>query len=322
MPSRSILERLATGEILLMDGATGDELRNRGADMSKGRELDGAGPDPDRNYLSAAPNADRMRAMHEEFLRQLGPWSAPVNIDSPEIVRAVHEEYLRLGADIIISNTFWTSAPPLAKLGLSDEWERYTRAAGELAVAARDAVNPEAYVAGGIAPPPHGDLRHEFEEQSRVLADVGVDLMLAEYVGAIDEAVVAVKACATVGLPVFLGLREISATGTLQYLESIEDLLRALEGVPVDAILLMCSNPAHVSVGLPKLRELYTGPIGAYTHNPTGEDAGTDECARFAQYGREWIEMGAQIIGGCCGTGPAHIETLTSIVKAQRQPVG
>lgn len=322
MPSRSIIDRLAAGEVLLMDGATGDELRNRGADMSQGRETDQPGPQDDHDYLSAAPDPARMREIHEEFLRRLGPWSAPVNIDAPEIVREVHEEYLRLGADIIISNTFWTSAPPLERLGLSDEWERYTRAAGELAIAARDAGNPEAYVAGGIAPPPHGDLRHEFEQQARVLADVGVDLMLPEYVGAIDEAVVAVEACATAGLPVFLGLREISSTGTMQYLESLEDLVRALEDLPVDAILLMCSNPAHVSIGLPKLREVFSGPIGAYTHNPTGQDAGADECARFADYGREWIEMGAQIIGGCCGTGPEHIEALAPVVKGHRQPVG
>lgn len=321
MPSRSILDRLASGDVLLMDGATGEELRNLGADMSQGRHLDAPGPQHDHDYLEAAPDAAKMRATHEEFLRRLGPWSAPVNIDAPEIVTAVHEGYLRLGADIIISNTFWTSAPPLEILGLSDEWERYTRAAAELAIAARDRINPEAYVAGGIAPPPRGDLRHEFEQQSRVLADVGVDFMLPEYVGAIDEAVTAVEACSAVGLPVFLGLREISATGTMQYLESLEDLIEALDGLPVDAILLMCSNPAHVSVGLPKLRELYSGPIGAYTHNPTGDDAGTDECARLAEYGQEWIEIGAQIIGGCCGTGPAHIEALATVVKGHRQPV-
>ncbi|MEZ4522128.1 MAG: homocysteine S-methyltransferase family protein [Thermomicrobiales bacterium] len=321
MPSRSIIDRLTAGEILLMDGATGDELGKRGADVSKGREIGDPSPQGDQEYLSATDPA-RMREIHEEFLRRLGPWSAPVNIDAPEIVRAVHEEYLRLGADIIISNSFWTSAPALDRLGLANQWERYTRAAGELAIAARDAINPEAYVAGGIAPPPSGDLRHEFEQQTRVLADIGVDLMLAEHVGAIDEAVTAVEACATGGLPVFLGLREISATGTMQYRESFEDLVRALEGLPVAAILLMCSNPAHVSVGLPKLREVFAGPIGAYTHNPSGQDAGTDECARFARYGREWIEMGAQIVGGCCGTGSAHIEALAPVVKGHRQQAG
>ena len=318
MPSRSIVDRLAAGDVLLMDGATGDELRNRGADIERGRETDQPGPQDDQDYLSASDPAE-MREIHEEFLRRLGPWSAPANIDAPEIVRSIHEDYLRLGADIVISNTFWTSRPPLERIGLADEWERYTRAAGEIALAARDAVNPEAYVAGGIAPPPDGDIRQEFREQARVLADVGVDFMLPEYVGAIDEAVAAVEACATAGLPVFLGLRWISSTGTMQYLEPFEDLIRALDGLPVDAILLMCSNPAHVSTGLPKLREVFSGPVGAYSHNPTGAGSGADECAHFAEFGAEWIALGAQIIGGCCGTGPAHIAALAPVVTGHRQ---
>lgn len=212
MPAQSIIERLARGDVLLMDGATGDELRRRGADMSRGREFDEPGPKKPTDYLDA-PDPATMRAVHEEYLRRLGPWSAPVNISAPEIVRAVHEAYLRLGADIIISNNFWTSAPKLARLGLAEQWERYTRAGGELAVQSRDAVNPEAYVAGGIAPPVLGDLAHEFREQSRVLAAAGVDVMLPEYVGAIDECVVAVEACATAGLPVLLGVRHVSAGG-------------------------------------------------------------------------------------------------------------
>jgi methionine synthase I (cobalamin-dependent) len=321
MPSRSIVERLAAGDVLLMDGATGDELSRRGADTSKGSDFGGPGPNSALDYLKESDPAE-IRRVHEEYLRRLGPWSAPVNIDAPEIVRQVHEHYLRLGADIIISNTFWTNAPKLARLGLAAEWERYTRAGGELALQARDAVNPEAYVAGGIAPPVDGDLRHEFAEQARVLADVGVDFMLPEYVGAIDECVTAVEACATAGLPVLLGVRAVSALGTLQYRESFEDLARALEGLPVVAILLMCSGPDRISTSLPKLRDAFSGPIGAYSHNPEGDDAGGDECARFAGYGREWLELGAQIIGGCCGTGPEHIAALVPLVKDQRQLAG
>lgn len=320
MPSRSIIDRLAAGDVLLMDGATGDQLSRRGADTSKGSEFDETNRISSLHYLKESDPAE-MRRVHEEFLRQLGPWSAPANIDAPEIVREIHESYLRLGSDIIISNTFWTSAPPLARLGLADEWERYTRAGGELAIQARDAVNPEAFVAGGIAPPVDGDLRHEFENQARLLADVGVDFMLPEYVGSIEECVTAVEACATSGLPVLLGIRAVSAAGTMQYRESFEDLVRALEGLPVVAILLMCSGPARISASLPKLRQVFPGPVGAYAHNPAADDAGADECARFADYGREWIAMGAQIIGGCCGTGPEHIEALVPVVRDHRQAV-
>ena len=101
---------------------TGSELGRRGVNVSKGSTNE-----------------------------KLGPWSATANVDAPSIVRQVHEDYLRLGVDIITSNSFWTNRPKLAVIGLSDRWEEYTRAAGELAIQARDAVNAAAYVAGGIA---------------------------------------------------------------------------------------------------------------------------------------------------------------------------
>ncbi len=300
-----------------MDGATGDELERRGVEVRRGEAFED-GTQTIYDYLNESDPAS-MRRVHEDYLRRMGPWSAPANVEAPDVVGQIHEDYLRLGADIIISNSFWTNRPKLAQIGMGDEWERFTRAAGEIAVRSRDKVNPEAYVAGGIAPPIDGDLGAEFRAQSRVLADVGVDFMLPEYVAAIDEAVVAVEACATAGLPVFLGLRLISSRGTMQFGESFEDLCRALEGLPVEAILLMCSNPADVSVGLPKLRQAFNGPIGAYSHPPAGPDI-DDELERFARYGQEWLEMGAQIVGGCCGTEPKHIAALAGVVKGHRQP--
>ena len=303
MPTRSFTDRLAAGETLLLDGATGSELHKRGVNVSKG-----ATPD------------------------KLGPWTATTNIDAPEIVRAVHEDYLRLGVDILTSNNFWTSSARLALVGLGDEWERYTRAAAELALAARDASNPEAYVAGGIAPPVHGDLRAEFLDQTRVLAEMGVDLMLAEYVGPIADCVTAVEACATSGLPVVLGVRHVTLEGTLQYGESFEELAAALTGRRLDAILLMCSSPDAISASLPRLRAAYDGPIGAYANigyakNPDytaapGEqwhtiDQHTYAPARYAMFAREWLGMGAQIIGGCCATGPEHIAALREVLNAE-----
>jgi S-methylmethionine-dependent homocysteine/selenocysteine methylase len=303
MPTRTIMERLGAGEMLLLDGATGSELQRRGVNVSQG----------------ATPET-------------MGVWSATANVDAPDVVRQVHEDYLRLGADLITSNNFWTSRPRLALVGRADEWETYTRAAGQLAVQARDAVNPDAYVAGGVAPPEEGDLYAEFSDQARVLAAIGVDVMLAEWVGTIADAVAAVDACATVGLPVFLGVRQIRADGTMQYGERLEDLVAALQGHPVSAILLMCSRPEAISAGLPRLRQAFDGPIGAYANigydmNPKfgtvpGEqrftlDQSAYPPARYAAFGREWLAMGAQIIGGCCATGPEHIEALRPVVKGQ-----
>jgi S-methylmethionine-dependent homocysteine/selenocysteine methylase len=305
MATRNLRERLRSGEILLLDGATGSELARRGVNVSKG-------------------------ATNEK----LGPWSATANVDAPILVRQVHEDYLRLGVDIITSNSFWTNRPKLAVIGQADRWEEYTRAAGELAIQARDAVNPAAFVAGGIAPPGSGDLRAEFVDLTRVLTDVGVDLMLAEYVGTIADCLTVVDACATTGLPVFLGVRHITPEGKMQYGESLEDLGRALAGHPVDAVLLMCSQPEGISAGLPRLRQSFSGPIGGYanigyTRNPNfagkvGEqwhnvDHTTYSPERYAQFARTWLDLGAQIVGGCCATGPEHIASVAPLVEERKR---
>ena len=91
--------------------------------------------------------------------------------------------------------------------------------------------------------------------------------------GFIEDCVTAVDACTEAGATVFLGVRHIRPDGTMQYGERLEDLVEALEGRPVGAILLMCSNPEAISAGLPRLQRAFSGPVGAYPnlgYNPTG----------------------------------------------------
>ena len=302
MPSRSIMDRLNAGDVLLMDGATGSELGRRGVNVSKGSTMD-----------------------------SLAVWSGSANLDAPNVVRQVHEDYLKLGADIIISNNFWTSRPKMATIGEGDRWEEYTRAGGEIAIQARDNVNPEAYVAGGVAPPDR-DVQKEFEDQSRVLADVGVDFMLPEYVGTIKNSVIAVDACATAGLPVMLGVCHLSNDGVMEIKgEKLADLGKALRGHPVDVVLLMCSFPEGITAGLPQLRDEYDGIVGVYPNigygkNPNFGKSITEQWhtidtaeyppERMAEFAQQWVEMGVQIIGGCCAAGPEHIEGMAPVVKA------
>ncbi len=310
MPSKSIVDRLKAGEVVILDGGTGTELQRRGVNVSKGCTD-----------------------------KELGPWSAPANIDAPGIVRQVHEDYLKVGAEIITTNSFYTSAPILATIGEQDRWEEYTHRAGELAVQARNNLNPEAYVAACMAPPDRGDLGKEFRDQARVLAKTGVDFMMPEYLGGssvhegpLKDCVTAVDACAATGLPVFLGICNISDKGTLMRGESYRDLVAALKGHEVEGILLMCSRPEEISACLPNLRKAFDGPVGAYgnlnyawRNNPKWLsspdepfyelDVGEYVPKRYAEFAGQWKEMGAQIIGGCCGTTPDHIEALRPVVK-------
>ena len=322
MPTRSVTERLRAGDILLMDGGTGSELQRRGVEVLLGSRGD-----------------------------KLGPWSATANLDAPDVVQQVHQDYLRVGADVIISNNFRTTKTRLAPVGLGDRWQEYARAGGQLADRARKAINPAAYVAGGMAAPGLGMLhdrpgtdvelmgdaeyRREFAEHSRILAETGADVMLPEFVNYITDCVAAVDACAEAGRPVWLGVPMLTTEGITRNGETMEDLARALRGHPVQAILLMCSRPEAVSATLPRLRQAFDGPIGAYPnvgYNPMAPVRGrvhlgpdlvsayATSPSRLAEYAQEWIGMGAQIVGGCCATGPEHILAMKGVVEAARRP--
>ena len=326
MATSTIVERLRGGETFLLDGGTGSELQRRGADVLKEAE-------------------DTVKA-----------WSATANIEYADVVRQVHSDYLRVGADIIISNNFWTTPTRLGRIGEGDNWRKYATAGIRNAAQARDAMRSEAYVAGGIAAPglqeglspgqaPVSDTRQmgmeahrkEWADHAKLLADEGADVIFAEFLAFIEDSVIAVDACAEAGLPVFLGVRQIGGDGAMRSGESLADLARALDGLPVEGVMLMCSNPESVSAGLPALREAFDGPVGAYAnlgYNPTGSianpptlsnqkpSAGEDIFqnaeyypSRMARFAREWKDMGAQIIGGCCASGPEHISAMRPVVK-------
>ena len=327
MLSRNVMDRLGAGELLLMDGGTGSEIQRRGAEVLIGASTEVG----------------------------LQAWSATANVDYAHVVQQVHQDYIRCGADVIISNNFWTGPSRLEPIALADRWEEYSRAAARNAVAARAAMGSKAYIAGGIAPPTKqgrdGDTsrsdvqimgedayRKEFADHAKLLAEEGVDLLLPEYIGYLEDCVAAVDACAEAGLPVWLGVRHITADGEMQYGESLEDLGRALEGHPVDAVLLMCCIPEAVTAGIPILRKTYDGVIGAYPNigyapvAPLGKptDPGYEEFehtgdilnlggyapSRLAGFSQEWKDQGAQIIGGCCATGPEHTLAQRDVVKA------
>ncbi|MCY3619322.1 MAG: acetate--CoA ligase family protein, partial [Acidimicrobiaceae bacterium] len=142
--------------------------------------------------------------------------------------------------------------PRLDSIGERRAWRTYATAAIRNAVEARNAMRQEAYVAGGIAAPslqgampptsPVSDARalgpeayrREWTDHAKLLADEGADLILAEYVGFIEDCVEAVDGCAEAGVPVFLGVRHIQDDSAMQYGESLIDLASALAGHPVD----------------------------------------------------------------------------------------
>src|SRR5205823_3911117 len=165
MTTRDILAPLRRGERLLLDGGTGSELQRRGVNVSRG--------------VSAE--------------RANGAWSGTAMADAPEVVREIHEDYLRAGAEIITANSYNTNRGQLARAGLAHKMAEFSRLAIAIAREARDRLNPEAFVAGSITSgarfpfgwdparvEPADHALREWTEQTAILADAGADLILIE----------------------------------------------------------------------------------------------------------------------------------------------
>lgn len=317
MGGSDLLSRLHRGDRILLDGATGSELQRRGVDVSKGASKEGGN----------------------------GAWSATAVEDAPEVIRAIHEDYLRIGAGIITANSYNTNRGILSLVGLGHKMEEFTRRAVEIARDARDRVAPDALVAGSIAGTtrfpggwsaervaPADQLHRDWGDQVAVLTKAGADVILIETMSSIFQLIPAVEEATQSGLPVLLGIFGTPA-GTLHSGETMEELVRALDtkGRRVDAILIMCTAPEAVCATLPGLRAAFRGPIGAYANigyvrgnqrvrYPESQyfvfDTAENTPERYAEYGREWLGMGAQIVGGCCGTTPDHIAALRPVVLA------
>ncbi len=264
-------------------------------------------------------------------------WSAHVMIHEPEIVQAVHEDYLRAGARVITLNSYSTTPGRFRTFGIEDQFERLQRRAIELAHAARDAVGREARIAGCLPPlvgsyhpellPPEDELLAEYRQIAAIEAPE-VDLFLCETMSKAGEARAAATAAAETGRPVWVAwtLSETLApdgTARLRSGETIAQAIATLDGLPVEALLVNCCPPEVVDAAMPAL--VATGrPAGAYANGfrpiPAGFTLGQTvdmltarsdlDPDAYAEFAMGWIDAGARIVGGCCEIGPAHIATL------------
>jgi S-methylmethionine-dependent homocysteine/selenocysteine methylase len=298
-PEHPLRSRLIRGEVILLDGAMGTELDRRGV---------------------ATP---------------LPLWSAAALIEAPEVVRAIHEDYIRAGADVVTTNTFRTTARTMRRAGRPlEEAERLTRLAVTLAREARDAAvagagsgaGRDVWIAGAMAPledcyrpdlaPPSAEAAAEHAAQAALLADAGADLLLVETMNTIAEAAEAAKAARATGLPFFVSFiprseREIYGG------DSLEEGARAVDAFGPDAILVNCVPAETAERCLDTLARATRRPIGCYPNAGHPDfDRGTwrhdDETTpeRFAAHAGTWIRHGALVVGGCCGTGPGHTKAL------------
>jgi homocysteine S-methyltransferase len=294
-------ERLARGEVVLIDGAMGTELQRRGVRMNQ--------------------NA----------------WSGVAVLSHGDVVRTVHEDYVRAGADIMITNTFASSRLALEAAGHGADVARINRLAVDLARQAVDATadRPIA-IAGSIStyfgrndppkdPAPERE-RAAYREQATLLAEAGVDIIALEMMIDIEQTGYAVEAALATGLPVWLGfsVRRREADGAILTFDEkgpFEDAVRSYAGSGAWAMGVMHSRVPFAAPALDIVRRHWKGPTVAYPHAghfkmPEWQFVDMIAVEDYAEASRGWARQGANLIGGCCGIGPDHIQRLAEVFRA------
>ena len=281
-------------------------------------------------------------AIGTEILRRNVTWADHQLANRPEVVRGIHEDYIRAGADVISTNSFQLCRRALYNhfrdeahrrhIGARDLDERADKllaASVRLAVDARARAGAPRPVAVAAAvttlewcfrpdlAPAADQARREYREIFQVMKDAGADLVLLETVNSIGEARAALEVAKSLGLPCWVSF-VCDEKGLLFTGETLAQATAALEPLGADAILLNCAPPDDITAGMKELAPHVRVPFGAYPHigrfDPP-EWMFTDEYppARYREVAGRWKDMGARILGGCCGTTPDHIAALRTL---------
>jgi S-methylmethionine-dependent homocysteine/selenocysteine methylase len=289
--SRPALEaRLRASTPLILDGATGTELERRG------------------------------------IATRLPLWSAAALDSDPELVHQIHADYVACGVDVVTANTFRTQRRTLAHAGIADRAEELTLRAVALA---RRAAGDRVWVFGSSPTledcyhpervPDAAPLAREHAEHARHLARAGVDAILVETMNTQREAAAALRAAREVDVPALAsfvcwdGARLLSG-------EPLADAVRVAADGAACAVLVNCLPPSNAAACLDVLAAQAL-PFGIYPNLGVPEDElgfrRSEELSpdHFGELAAGWAARGARVLGGCCGTTPAHLAALVACVR-------
>ncbi len=271
--------------------------------------------------------------LHERGVNPSRPFEE-LNLTSPHLICQIHAEYIQAGADAIETNTFAANRFRLARYGLEDQVFDLNSAGARLA---RNVAGPNVVVAGSIGPlgvrlAPIGSLsvdevKSAVSDQVKGLVEGGVDLILLETQDDLDLACAILEAVfESCDLPVMcqftIGDDLTTSTG-----DTLDDIVIRLSECPISAIGVNCGvGPEGALRAVQALGEICERPISAQPNSgfPANVDGRTlfiSGAGYFGDRGAEIVQAGASIIGGCCGTTPAHIHALAAKAKALPMPV-
>ena len=295
-----ILDRLAAGDILLLDGATGTYLQERGLEPGGSPEL--------------------------------------MNSESPDVVRGMAAEYFKAGADMVLTNSFGGSKFMLKKYGVGDQVHELNRLAAEHA---KSAAPQDKYVVGSVGPTgefmePLGEVSEQemydaFAEQITSLEEGGADAVVIETQMAIEEAVTAIKAARdNTGLVVMSTM--VFDKGPRGYFTMMgvtpEQAVVGLRDAGAHVVGTNCGNGIEKMIELGTMMRTVTDDYLMIQSNAgipaivQGEICYPESPEFMAEKYSKLAELPINVLGGCCGTGPEHIEHLVKAVRDVQKSSG
>ena len=302
---KKFLEVLRSGETILLDGATGSELENRGIKMDNS-------------------------------------WCATASLEF-DILKQIHKDYINAGAKIITTNTYASNRMILEVAGVEDKFEEINLAAINAAIQAREECGrDDVLVAGSLSHQiPYEDafrsqeekdkyikkltpeyFRKSFDELAFFLADNGCDFILLELMYRPDRIDIIFDSASKVGLPVWAGFSSRNKDGlialTTDYEYSFKKMISNVKHHKLDAVGIMHCDIGVIEESIKELREIYNLPIMAYPEVavfdfPRYDMSNVIQPNDYLVEAKKWKDAGAQIIGGCCGTTVEHIKLLNKL---------
>ena len=259
-----------------------------------------------------------------------------LNLIQPDLIRGIHQEYMNAGAEIIETNTFGGNSFRLARHGLADKVEEINRKGAELAREAADAFNlkkaASVLVAGSVGPlglriEPLGktsreEARTSFREQITALAAGGVDVLMLETFGYLEELHQAILAAREVAPDLLLVAQvTIDEDGNCLDGATPETFTAKLNSWGVDVIGCNCSvGPVAMLEAIERIRRLTDKPLAAQPNagiprSIEGRNIYLCSPEYMASYARKFVNAGVTLVGGCCGTTPEHIKSMKSALR-------
>jgi len=252
-----------------------------------------------------------------------------LNAAMPQLVKEVHLAYVKAGAEVLETNTFGANKFRLQKFGLGEKVREFNLAGARLA---REVAGDDLYVAGAVGPlgvrlEPLGltsreEARAAFREQIAALVEGSVDLIIVETMMDLNEAHQALLAAREVGqFPVIVQMT-VQADGSTPTGTLPEDFARALDEWGADLIGVNCSvGPAAVQETLERIaavteKRLSAQPNAGMPRTVEGRNLYLCSPEYMASYARRFIQAGARLVGGCCGTTPEHIKAIKTAVRS------